>query len=131
MCCWVAQVRSIVETLLEVLTTPSQAVQRAVSGCLPPLMTGLSSDAEYVAGLVSRLLAMVQSPSYGDRCDLAPACAPHAPAGELCIAACLCTPLELGGLGAYHQWQQGIWKLKIDRRSQRYFLSLMLRTEIR
>lgn len=77
--------RSIVETLLEVLTTPSQAVQRAVSGCLPPLMTGLSTDADYVAGLVARLLAMLQSPSYGDR---SPCC--HAPPHE-------CRSCILGG----------------------------------
>ena len=62
------QVRSIVETLLEVLTTPSEAVQRAVSGCLPPLMSGLASDAEYIKGLVARLLAMLPAERYGDRC---------------------------------------------------------------
>ena len=32
------QVRAVVDTLLEVLTTPSASVQRAVSDCLPPLM---------------------------------------------------------------------------------------------
>jgi len=32
------QVRSIVGTLLEVLTTPSESVQRGVSDCLPALM---------------------------------------------------------------------------------------------
>ncbi len=55
------------ETLLEVLTTPSEAVQRAVSGCLPPLMAGLSADAPYVASLVQRLLAMLSADSFGDR----------------------------------------------------------------
>jgi hypothetical protein len=62
------QVRSIVETLLEVLTTPSEAVQRSVSGCLPPLMGGLAADAEYIASLVQRLLAMLSADRYGDRC---------------------------------------------------------------
>ena len=62
------QVRSIVERLLEVLTTPSETVQRAVSGCLPPLMGGLAADAEYVAALVQRLLGMLSADRYGDRC---------------------------------------------------------------
>jgi hypothetical protein len=31
-------VKSVVEILVEVLTTPSESVQRSVSDCLPPLM---------------------------------------------------------------------------------------------
>ena len=44
-------------------------MQRAVSGCLPPLMGGLAADAEYVAALVQRLLGMLSADRYGDRCD--------------------------------------------------------------
>ncbi len=67
-CDVILQVRAIVETLLEVLATPSEAVQRAVSGCLPPLMAGLSADAAYTAALVQRLLAMLSAERYADRC---------------------------------------------------------------
>ena len=42
------QVRSIVGTLLEVLTTPSESVQRGVSDCLPPLMQASRSGGRLV-----------------------------------------------------------------------------------
>ena len=32
------QVKGVVQVLVEVLTTPSESVQRSVSDCLPPLM---------------------------------------------------------------------------------------------
>lgn len=64
------QVQSIVDTLVDVLRTPSAEVQRAVSSCLPPLMPGLASDTTYLDGLVKRLLKMLlKSKSYGDRCS--------------------------------------------------------------
>lgn len=56
------------DTLVEVLTTPSEAVQRAVSDCLPALMRGLQSDRPFVETLVQRLLKRtLHSPKYGDR----------------------------------------------------------------
>lgn len=64
----VPQRRAIVEVLLEVLATPSEAVQRAVSSCLPPLMPSLAGDAAYIQGLLGRLLAgLTGGANYGDR----------------------------------------------------------------
>eukprot|EP00250_Pteridium_aquilinum_P013931 c21667_g1_i1 orf=228-8111(+) len=55
----------IVEKLLEVLKTPSESVQRAVSDCLPPLMQSQQENAQV---LLSRLLKqMMQSDKYGER----------------------------------------------------------------
>ncbi|KAF8055816.1 hypothetical protein HT031_006591 [Scenedesmus sp. PABB004] len=48
--------RSIIGLLLEVLSTPSEAVQRAVSNCLPRLVAPLAEDKAYVEGLLDRLL---------------------------------------------------------------------------
>ena len=62
------QVRSILEILVEVLATPSEPVQRAVSNCLPPLMAGLSADKPYLETLVSRLLKQLSHEQYGHRC---------------------------------------------------------------
>lgn len=50
------QRRSIIGLLLDVLSTPSEAVQRAVSNCLPRLVQPLAGDKEYVQGLLDRLL---------------------------------------------------------------------------
>ena len=62
------QVKSIVQTLLEALPTPSYSVQEAVSGCLSPLMQGLSSDKEYVQSLAQRLLdSALTGPDYPHR----------------------------------------------------------------
>lgn len=47
---------SIVGLLLDVLSTPSEAVQRAVSNCLPRLLAPLADDRAYVEGLLARLL---------------------------------------------------------------------------
>ena len=59
------KVRSILDRLVEVLSTPSEAVQRSVSDCLPPLMASLSEDER--RALVQRLLALVTTgPRYGD-----------------------------------------------------------------
>lgn len=59
------KVSVIVEKLLEVLKTPSESVQRAVSDCLPPLM---QSQLENAQALLSRLLKqMMQSEKYGER----------------------------------------------------------------
>ncbi|KAI8841708.1 armadillo-type protein [Chytridium lagenaria] len=55
----------VVERLVETLKTPSEAVQVAVSDCLPPLVKGMTKN---VDALVQRLLRMLfDSPRYGDR----------------------------------------------------------------
>ncbi|GLT74735.1 hypothetical protein SLA2020_465160 [Shorea laevis] len=59
------KVHSVIEKLLEVLNTPSEAVQRAVSMCLSPLMQSKQEDA---VTLVSRLLdQLMKSDKYGER----------------------------------------------------------------
>ncbi|XP_021281649.1 protein ILITYHIA isoform X2 [Herrania umbratica] len=59
------KVHAVVEKLLDVLNTPSEAVQRAVSTCLSPLMQSKQDDA---AALVSRLLdQLMKSDKYGER----------------------------------------------------------------
>ncbi|KAJ3106530.1 translational activator of GCN4 [Phlyctochytrium planicorne] len=55
----------VVERLVETLKTPSEAVQVAVSDCLPPLVKVMTKD---VDSLVQRLLRLLfDSPKYGDR----------------------------------------------------------------
>ena len=62
------KVKSILDTLVEVLTTPSEAVQRSVSDCLPPLVSALQGDAAFVEATVQRLLdRALRGESYGDR----------------------------------------------------------------
>ncbi|POO02948.1 Proteasome component Ecm29/Translational activator Gcn [Trema orientale] len=59
------KVHTVVEKLLDVLNTPSEAVQRAVSACLAPLMQSKQDDAPT---LVSRLLdQLMKSEKYGER----------------------------------------------------------------
>ncbi|XP_065852916.1 protein ILITYHIA [Euphorbia lathyris] len=59
------KVHAVVEKLLDVLNTPSEAVQRAVSMCLSPLMQSKQDDA---ATFVSRLLdQLLKSEKYGER----------------------------------------------------------------
>ncbi|XP_020529182.1 protein ILITYHIA [Amborella trichopoda] len=59
------KVHTVVEKLLEVLNTPSEAVQRAVSDCLSPLMPSKQEDGQE---LVSRLLNhLMHSEKYGER----------------------------------------------------------------
>ncbi|KAK7332811.1 hypothetical protein VNO80_29566 [Phaseolus coccineus] len=59
------KVHAVVEKLLDVLNTPSEAVQRAVSACLSPLMQSKQDDA---AALVNRLMdQMMKSEKYGER----------------------------------------------------------------
>ncbi|GMP21854.1 hypothetical protein CsSME_00000112 [Camellia sinensis var. sinensis] len=59
------KVHAVVEKLLDVLNTPSEAVQRAVSTCLSPLMQSKQEDAP---ALVSRLLdKLMKSDKYGER----------------------------------------------------------------
>ncbi|MFS7937446.1 putative armadillo-like helical, translational activator Gcn1, TOG domain-containing protein [Helianthus anomalus] len=59
------KVHAVVEKLLEVLNTPSEAVQRAVSSCLSPLMKSKQEDA---MSLVTRLLdQLMKSEKYGER----------------------------------------------------------------
>nr|KAJ0197003.1 hypothetical protein LSAT_V11C700360160 [Lactuca sativa] len=62
------KVHAVVEKLLEVINTPSEAVQRAVSSCLSPLMKSkqlcISEDA---LSLVTRLLdQLMKSEKYGE-----------------------------------------------------------------
>ncbi|KAJ6969323.1 hypothetical protein NC653_037094 [Populus alba x Populus x berolinensis] len=59
------KVHAVVEKLLDVLNTPSEAVQRAVSFCLSPLMQSKKDDAP---ALVSRLLdQLMNSEKFGER----------------------------------------------------------------
>uniref|UniRef100_A0A1D1YSQ3 Translational activator GCN1 n=1 Tax=Anthurium amnicola TaxID=1678845 RepID=A0A1D1YSQ3_9ARAE len=59
------KVHNVVEKLLDVLKTPSEAVQRAVSDCLSPLMV---SEQDTGKDLVSRLLdRLMKSDKYGER----------------------------------------------------------------
>jgi hypothetical protein len=53
---WLLQRVSIVGLLLDVLSTPSEAVQRAVSNCLPRLLAPLADNRGYVEALLARLL---------------------------------------------------------------------------
>ncbi len=62
------QVRSILDTLVEVLRTPSSDVQHAVSDCLVPLMGGLAADKDFVDGLIKKVLKLLtKGETYGDR----------------------------------------------------------------
>ncbi|KAG7585712.1 Armadillo-type fold [Arabidopsis thaliana x Arabidopsis arenosa] len=59
------KVHKIVEKLLEVLNTPSESVQRAVSTCLSPLVVSKQKEA---SALFSRLLdKLMKSDKYGER----------------------------------------------------------------
>ncbi|XP_062084326.1 protein ILITYHIA [Humulus lupulus] len=59
------KVHTVVEKLLEVLNTPSEAVQRAVSVCLSPLMQSKQDDAQ---ALITRLLdQLMKCEKYGER----------------------------------------------------------------
>ncbi|ESQ38842.1 hypothetical protein EUTSA_v10022486mg [Eutrema salsugineum] len=59
------KVHTVVEKLLEVLNTPSESVQRAVSTCLSPLVLSKKEDAP---ALFSRLLdKLMKSDKYGER----------------------------------------------------------------
>ncbi|KAL8156542.1 hypothetical protein AgCh_001585 [Apium graveolens] len=59
------KVHAVVEKLLDVINTPSEAVQRAVSACLSPLMQSKQGDA---LALVSKLLdQLTKSDKYGER----------------------------------------------------------------
>jgi len=63
-----AQVKGILETLVDVLRTPSAEVQKAVAACMPPLMPLLRSDRPYLTDLIKRLLdRLLKGKSYGDR----------------------------------------------------------------
>lgn len=60
--------KDIVGTLIEVLRTPSESVQRSVSDCLPPLMKALQTDDEFVGKIVRDLLdETMHGKAYGDR----------------------------------------------------------------
>ncbi|KAJ1694352.1 hypothetical protein LUZ63_011050 [Rhynchospora breviuscula] len=59
------KVHNVVEKLLDVLNTPSEAVQRAVSDCLSPLMVSKEKEGQE---LVNRLTEkMLKSEKYGER----------------------------------------------------------------
>ena len=56
------------ETLVDVLRTPSAEVQKAVAACLPALMPGLAPNRAYLEDLIQRLLdRLLKAKSYGDR----------------------------------------------------------------
>ena len=60
------KIRQILARLVSVLSTPSEAVQRSVSDCLPPLMKALTDDER--RALVESLLAQVtDGEGYADR----------------------------------------------------------------
>ncbi|KFM25643.1 Translational activator GCN1 [Auxenochlorella protothecoides] len=62
------KIRDIVGTLLQVLNTPSEAVQRRVSDCLPPLMQVLQQDRTYVESVTKQLLgSCLKARGYGER----------------------------------------------------------------
>ena len=62
------KVKSIIDTLIEVLKTPSESVQRSVSDCLPPLLSALQGDKEFVDEKVQLLLnRALHGETYGDR----------------------------------------------------------------
>lgn len=62
-----AHVRRVVQRLLDALRTPSEAVQEAVAGCLPPLMTA-ATVAPDVADIVDGLFAeMLHGEKYATR----------------------------------------------------------------
>lgn len=62
------KVCSIIDTMIEVLTTPSESVQRAVSDRLPPLIQAQQGNTEYVQAVINRLLERaLKAPKYGDR----------------------------------------------------------------
>ncbi len=62
------QVRSIVDTLVDVLKTPSSDVQRSVSDCLAPLMASLASEEAYIDKLLKRVMdLLLKGATYGDR----------------------------------------------------------------
>lgn len=60
-----SKVHTVVEKLLDVLNTPSESVQRAVSDCLSPLMSSKHEDGQ---ALVSRIMdRLMKSDKYGER----------------------------------------------------------------
>ncbi|KAL4419436.1 hypothetical protein ABPG77_006363, partial [Micractinium sp. CCAP 211/92] len=62
------KVKSIVGTLLEVLNTPSESVQRGVSDCLPALMQMLQGDAAFAESTVQTLLdRALKGDTYAER----------------------------------------------------------------
>ena len=62
------QVKGILATLVDVLSTPSAEVQRAVSACLPPLMPAIQADKAFTQELVQKLLdQLLKSKAYGTR----------------------------------------------------------------
>lgn len=60
------KVRAILTRLLEVLSTPSEAVQRSVADCLPPLMKKLNPE-EQKALIDALLQQLTTSDAYADR----------------------------------------------------------------
>lgn len=62
------KLKAVVSTLLDALSTPSEAVQRAVARCLGPLLKRLSADTAFVQGVVDRLLkTLTTTQSFADR----------------------------------------------------------------
>lgn len=62
------KVKDIVLNLLEVLSTPSEAVQRSASECLSPLIEKCQNDANFITEIVNRLKKQIsEGKSYGQR----------------------------------------------------------------
>lgn len=63
-----AKVQDIISNLLEVLSTPSEAVQRSASVCLSPLIAKCQSDVPYTTEIVTKLKKQIaEGASYGER----------------------------------------------------------------
>ncbi|KAK6156422.1 hypothetical protein DH2020_010670 [Rehmannia glutinosa] len=85
------KVHAVVEKLLDVLNTPSEAVQRAVSSCLSPLM---QSKQEEAAALISRLLdQLMKSDKYALRDGLLDRNSAKSREGALLAFECFCEKL--------------------------------------
>lgn len=62
------KIKDIIQKLIAILSTPSEAVQKAAAGCLSPLMQMLQGDSTYNEGVLNLLKKkLTKGTSYGDR----------------------------------------------------------------
>lgn len=62
------KVKDIIQRLVDILSTPSEGVQKAAAGCLSPLMRMLVSDQEYNTKVIEQLKEkLTKRKAYGDR----------------------------------------------------------------